>query len=144
MNGSVLLVSMVIFTSTFYIHLNMGKTHDYMVSFIGKEHSRLFEHSYGSKPADLWVFGHVERKSKRMRFATNPFETFRAYGYSYMLLLNSLRDVPIIKSENVIVYLEKNNTIGIHWPVIENMPKACDEVDDWLVQYKPHITTIHL
>ena len=135
----VFLISGVVFFTTFYIHFNLRATNKYMVAFVGKEHSRLFEHMFSDTTADLWVFGHHKRKSKRMRFGSsknqNPFEIFRTYEYDYMLLLQELNHIPILKSNSPIQYVKNNKTMGIHWSMSDDLPNYIEDVMPWLEKH---------
>jgi hypothetical protein len=117
MYGYVIIISsIVIFTFSNYMHLSHMHAFDHMIAFVGKEHVRTFEHQFDHAHADLWAFGHRKRKSNRLHFGRDVFETFRDYGYKHMLLLNELHHIPLMYSESVIEYKIENRTVASLWP----------------------------
>ena len=133
MYGYVIIIcSVVIFTFSNYMHLSHMHTFEHMIAFVGKEHARMFKHKFDHTHADLWVFGHRKRKSKRLHFGRDVFETFRDYGYKHMLLLNELHHIPLMYSESVIVYQLENRTVASLWPILETWPEDGFDVDDAL------------
>ena len=138
-------ISLCIFIYSNYMHFSHRHQHEHMIAFVGKQHSRKFEHIYKDARADLWVFGHRKRKSTRMNFAVDPFETFRQYDYKYMLLLSELHAIPLLHSDDVIEYRWRNKTIASLWPV--TMDIWPDNEPDALTWYKEtggFVSTIHL
>ena len=139
----IFLSAIVIFGISNYLHLTHMHTFNHMVAFVGKEHVRTFEREYEHAHADLWAFGHRKRKSSRLNFGRDAFQTFRATGYKQMLLLHELHHVPLMYSESVVEYKLANKTVASLWPVLEHWPPPDVSPESW---YKRHGTTdiIHL
>ena len=133
----------VIFGFSNYLHLTRMHTFNHMVAFVGKEHVRTFEREYEHAHADLWAFGHRKRKSSRLNFGRDAFQTFRDTGYKQMLLLHELYHVPLMYSESVVEYKLANKTVASLWPILEVWPPPDVSPESC---YKRHSTTdiIHL
>lgn len=138
-------ISLCIFMYSHYMYFVHQHQHEHMIAFVGKEHSRKFEHVYMDARADLWVFGHRKRKSTRMSFGVDPFETFREYDYKYMLVLNELHTIPLLFSDDVIEYRWRNKTVASLWPVTLNAwPEDEPNALSWYKKRGGFVSTIHL
>jgi len=137
-------VSLCIFLFSHYTHFTHRHSFPHMVAFVGKEHVRRFEMMFKSAHADLWVFGHRKRKSFRLHFGLDVFETFQQYDYKQLLLLYELHDVPLIFSDDVIEYKLLNKTVASLWPYLEEGPEGDTDALSWYRKTGGRVVTIHL
>jgi len=101
-----------------------------MIAFIGKEHSKMFEHIFGRYNADLWVFGHHKRRSKMTFSKRKPFEIFIENDYEHLLIVHEIHHIPMIfDAEAPIAYIYQNKTIGTLWPRIFDLPEDRDYIE---------------
>tara|TARA_B100001559_G_C16449620_1_gene598571 strand:+ start:932 stop:1267 length:336 start_codon:yes stop_codon:yes gene_type:complete len=101
-----------------------------MIAFIGKEHSKMFEHTFGRYNADLWVFGHHKRRSKMIFSKRKPFEIFLENDYEHLLIVHEIHHIPMIfDAEAPIAYIYQNKTIGTLWPRIFDIPEDRDYIE---------------
>lgn len=140
----IILCAIIIFAISNYIHLTHMHTFNHMVAFVGKEHVRTFEHVYEHAHADLWAFGHRKRKSPRLNFGSNAFQTFRDNGYKQMLLLHELRHVPLMYSESVVEYKLSNKTVASLWPILKDLPPSAASPESWYKESGGSTDIIHL
>tara|TARA_B100000780_G_scaffold223044_1_gene162157 strand:- start:1386 stop:1733 length:348 start_codon:yes stop_codon:yes gene_type:complete len=115
-----------------------------MIAFVGKQHVRMFEREYEHAHADLWAFGHRKRKSQRLNFGHNVFNTFRVNSYKQMLLLHELHHVPLMYSDSVVEYKLANKTIASLWPVLSEYPPTGVSPESWYNETVGDIVIIHL
>jgi hypothetical protein len=111
-----MLLAIFIWVYSFYIHFIVNHS-PFMIAFIGKEHSKLFQHSFGHYNADLWVFGHRKRRSTMTFSKRKPFEIFAENDYEHLLVVHEIHHMPmILDAEKPIAYVYRNKTIGTLWP----------------------------
>ena len=137
-----ILMSVSIFMFSQYTHFVHVHAFSHMVAFVGKQHVRMFERQFSFVHADLWAFGHRKRRSTRVQFGVDPFETFRNYEYKQMLLLHELHSIPIMYSEDVIEYVKENKTVASLWPYLQEWPDTVDDAIAWYKQKGGRVTTI--
>ena len=140
----IIFFSIIIFGISNYIHLIHMHKFNHMVAFIGKENVRSFEREYQHTHADLLAFGHRKRKSSRLNFGRDAFETFRATGYKQMLLLHELHHVPLMYSESVVEYKLANKTVASLWPILEDWPPPDVSPESWYKEIVDTVDIIHL
>ena len=119
-------------------------TFNHMIAFVGKEHVRAFESVYQHAHADLWAFGHRKRRSSRLKFGRDAFQTFRDTDYKQMLLLHELHHVPLMYSESVIEYKLSNKTVASLWPVLNEWPPPDKSPEKWYRETIGVTDIIHL
>lgn len=145
MYGCILtVVSLCVFLFSQYTYFTHTHSFDHMVAFIGHQHVRKFEHDYKNVRADLWAFGHRKRKSMRLHFGLDAFETFRDYDYTHMLLLHELHEVPLVSSDDVIEYKLFNKTVASLWPYLSEWPGTEDDPIKWYRRKGGFVSTVHL
>lgn len=114
------LLTVCVWSFSFYMHFIKKSPSPFMIAFVGRDHSRLFERAFHQYDADLWVFGHHKRRSKKMIFENNrePFDVFRDSDYKHLLVVHELYHIPMIyDASEPLVYIHANKTIGSLWPV---------------------------
>ena len=140
-----ILGSVCVFMYSHYSRFVHQHSFDHMVAFVGRQHVRTFEHIYRDAHADLWAFGHRKRKSTRLKFGVDPFETFRTYDYKYMLLVEEIHPIPLLYSDDVIEYKWRNQTVASLWPYREDAwPADNPDVLAWYKDTGAYVSTIHL
>jgi len=139
-----ILVSVSVFSVSYYIHFMHQHEFDHMVAFVGHDHVRKFENDFRHAHADLWAFGHRKRKSARLRFGLDAFETFQEREYKQMLLLHKLHDIPLLYSDDVIEYKLGNRTVASLWPYLDTWPESGEDALSWYKDSGGHVVTLHL
>ena len=103
-----------------------------------------FHGDFRNAHADLWAFGHRKRKSARLRFGLDAFETFQEREYKQMLLLHTLHDIPLLYSDDVIEYKLGNRTVASLWPYLDTWPESGEDALSWYKVSGGHVVTLHL
>lgn len=139
-----IVISVAVFLFSHYTHFVHNHSFEHMVAFVGKEHVRRFEHIFSNAHADLWVFGHRKRRSNRLHFGLDVFETFQQYDYKQLLIVYELHDIPLIISDDVIEYKLQNKTVASLWPYLDEWPDSDIDVLSWYKEKGGRSVTIHL
>ena len=138
-----LMLSMFVFS--YYIHFVHHSAFTSMIAFVGEQHVRMFEREFNHVNADLWAFGHRKRKYTRLKFGQSPFKIFDTYDYSHMLLVTTVRHIPIFfDAEHVIEYRFENNTVASFWPRLKHSPPDVLHALDWYRTRGGKVDIIHL
>ena len=135
------IVMLCVWSLSYYSHFMSRPSAHTMIAYMGSSHMIEFERAFQHKDADLWVFRSRRIRRNRLNVGYSPFQTFRDYKYSKMLLLNDLVDVPMTTPvRSVVRYVANNKTVATLWPRLVQWPSSAQKnVLEW---YKGHIVTI--
>ncbi len=112
---------------SFYLHFIIYPHQKLMIAFVGKEHTRKFQHVFDQYHSDLWVFGRHKKRNIRLRFRYGGqlFDTFREYNYEHMLIVYKIKPINLIlNSPSVIEFKDGNETTAVLWPRLEHWPTS--------------------
>lgn len=142
------LIAIALLTWLYNMYSHFYKSHEsnVMLAFVGRENVRMFEHEFQHYDLDLWAFGHLKRKSSRIRFVHDhtPFEVFNQHHYQHLLLIHKIYHIPaMFDSEVPVIYKHKNITVASLWPKISDLPQSQSHIDEYIKEHK-NIEKVHI